>query len=94
MDMMKFLHFFSLPLLREAGRVMAPAGEEYSTGRRPWQGKNFPVKTRQKRLTGIKTCLILQFKEALMKSTHADLRQKFLLARKKTAGILTDFKIF
>ena len=34
------------------------------------------------------------FKEALIKSTHADLRQKFLLARKKTAGILTDFKIF
>nr|WP_325243248.1 hypothetical protein [uncultured Oscillibacter sp.] len=28
------------------------------------------------------------------KSTCADLRQKFLLARKKTAGILTDFKIF
>ncbi len=29
-----------------------------------------------------------------MKSTCADLRQKFLLTRKKTAGILTDFKIF
>ena len=34
------------------------------------------------------------FKEALIKSTCADLRQKFLLARKKIAGILTDFKIF
>jgi hypothetical protein len=28
------------------------------------------------------------FKEALIKSTYTDLRQKFLLARKKTAGIL------
>nr|WP_325218400.1 hypothetical protein [uncultured Oscillibacter sp.] len=35
-----------------------------------------------------------RLKEALIKSTCADLRQKFLLARKKTAGILTDFKIF
>ena len=34
------------------------------------------------------------FKEALIKSTCADLRQKFLLTRKKIAGILTDFKIF
>ena len=33
-------------------------------------------------------------KEALNKSTCADLRQKFLLTRKKIAGILTDFKIF
>ena len=33
-------------------------------------------------------------KEALIKSTCADLRQKFLLTRKKIAGILTDFKIF
>ena len=33
-------------------------------------------------------------KEALMKSTYADLCQKFLLARKKNAGILTDFKFF
>ena len=36
----------------------------------------------------------LIFKEALIKSTCADLRQKFLLTRKKIAGILTDFKIF
>ena len=35
-----------------------------------------------------------RIKEALIKSTHADLRQKFLLTRKKIAGILTDFKIF
>lgn len=34
------------------------------------------------------------FKEALIKLTCADLRQKFLLARKKTAGSLTDFKVF
>ena len=34
------------------------------------------------------------FREALIKSTCADLRQKFLLTRKKIAGILTDFKIF
>ena len=36
----------------------------------------------------------LNFKEALIKSTCADLRQKFLLTRKKIAGILADFKIF
>ena len=35
-----------------------------------------------------------RIKEALIKSTCADLRQKFLLTRKKIAGILTDFKIF
>nr|WP_325236378.1 hypothetical protein [uncultured Oscillibacter sp.] len=35
-----------------------------------------------------------EIKEALIKSTCADLRQKFLLTRKKIAGILTDFKIF
>ena len=33
-------------------------------------------------------------REALIKSTCADLRQKFWLIRKKTAGILTDFKVF
>ena len=33
-------------------------------------------------------------KEALIKSTCADLRQKFSLARKKIAEILADFKIF
>ncbi len=36
----------------------------------------------------------LEIKEALIKSTCADLRQKFLLTRKKIAEILTDFKIF
>ncbi len=35
-----------------------------------------------------------EFKEALIKSTYTDLRQKFFLARKETAGILTDFKVF
>ena len=33
-------------------------------------------------------------KEALIQSMCADLRQKFLLTRKKIPGILTDFKIF
>lgn len=32
--------------------------------------------------------------EALMKSKYADLRQKLPLARKKTTGILADFKVF
>jgi hypothetical protein len=41
------------------------------------------------RLRGLET-----LREALIKSTCADLRQKFLLTRKKIAGILTDFKIF
>ena len=47
--------------------------------------------TRGGRKIDFKTALI---KEALIKSTCADLRQKFLLTRKKIAGILTDFKIF
>ena len=41
------------------------------------------------RLRGLET-----LREALIKATCADLRQKFLLTRKKIAGILTDFKIF
>ena len=45
-------------------------------------------------LFGILREIYSQVKEALIKSTCADLRQKFLLARKKIAGILTDFKIF
>ena len=45
-------------------------------------------------LFGILREIYSQVKEALIKSTCADLRQKFLLTRKKTAGILTDFKIF
>ena len=38
--------------------------------------------------------VVVKIKEALIKSTCADLRQKFSLARKKIAGILADFKIF
>ena len=34
------------------------------------------------------------FKEALIKSTYADLRQKFSLVRKKSAGILDVFQTF
>ena len=45
-------------------------------------------------LFGILREIYSQVKEALIKSTCADLRQKFLLTRKKIAGILTDFKIF
>ena len=45
-------------------------------------------------LFGILREIYSQVKEALIKSTCAGLRQKFLLTRKKIAGILTDFKIF
>ena len=45
-------------------------------------------------LFGILREIYSQVKEALIKSTCADLRQKFLLTRKKIVGILTDFKIF
>ena len=38
---------------------MAPAAKEYSTGGRRWQGKISSVISWQKRLTEIKTCLIL-----------------------------------
>ena len=47
-----------------------------------------------KKRRGRTASLPLLFKEALIKSTYADLRQKFPLSRKKTAGILTDFKVF
>mgnify|MGYP001123905598 CR=1 FL=1 len=35
-----------------------------------------------------------KFKEVLIQSTCKDLRQKSPLSRKKSAGILTDFKVF
>ncbi len=65
---------------------MGPPGQAISLRREFWRPLNG--------LSPLSAAAHAAFKEALIKSTCADLRQKFLLTRKKIAGILTDFKIF